>query len=236
MSRPFFQGTFPDRSVDCRLLSMVASVEPTTPSAAPTDLRAREIYPNDVSQHRCRRSAPPPPPALFAPFWPVSVFGSADICGYFMLDRPATATARASVKLRIVDTTVKRQKGARRCRQIGALPPRRGLLAASTASRARYARSTVAEDGGWGNTGLKTSGIQFVELSEEPDRSHRILKADGIWFSGKLTRSGCGMSLTTGARDYGRSYEHRARSRLLRALHCPMRLRRSGRRRPLHAS
>ena len=38
--------------------------------------------------------------------------------------------------------------------------PGRGLLAASTASRARYSRFTFAEDAGRGDRGLKPSGIR----------------------------------------------------------------------------
>jgi hypothetical protein len=67
VSRRLFQGAFPDLSDGRVSLSMVTSVEPTTPSAAPTNWWAKEIYPNDGSLRRCRRSAPASPPAVFDP-------------------------------------------------------------------------------------------------------------------------------------------------------------------------
>jgi hypothetical protein len=42
--------------------------------------------------------------------------------------------------------------------------PGRGLLAASTASRARNARFTVAEDAGRGDPRFKTSGIRGMSV------------------------------------------------------------------------
>jgi hypothetical protein len=46
--------------------------------------------------------------------------------------------------------------------------PGRGLLAASTASRARNARFTVAEDAGRGDPRFKTSGIRGMSAQDAP--------------------------------------------------------------------
>jgi hypothetical protein len=51
--------------------------------------------------------------------------------------------------------------------------PGRGPLAASTASRARYARFTVAEDAGRGDPGLKPSGIREMSVNQLAPEQNR---------------------------------------------------------------
>ena len=131
---------------------------PSTTSAARRSSTSRKAR-SRSNGRGCRAAPSPPTPCVSSSSTGIAT----DVRGNLVADRPAAGAARASVKVWKADTTGKRQK---RCALMQAnqrvSTPGRGLLAASTASRARNARFTVAEDAGKGDPRLKASGIRGI--------------------------------------------------------------------------